>query len=98
MDLLFDHALLRQRRRRALAGFRSGADFLVRRVAEDMADRLSVVERHFEHPVLVHAGLPVAAAMMEATGKTEGFRYVDLCPLPAWGRRLVHTIQFRIRR
>jgi len=82
MDQIFDHDLLRQRRLRALAGLEAGADFLVRRVAEDMTDRLSVVERHFEHPVLVHGGLPHAADQMQAIGKTADFRYIDLCPVP----------------
>lgn len=82
MDRLFDHTLLRQRRLRALADFEPGADFLLRRVAEEMAERLSVVERYFDHPVLVHAGLPLAATMMRATGKTADFRYIDLCPIP----------------
>ena len=82
MDRLFDHTLLRQRRLRALAGFAPGADFLVRRVAEDMAERLSVVERQFEHPVQVHGGLPLVAAMMKATGKTANFTYVDMCAIP----------------
>lgn len=82
MDRLFDHTLMRQRRLRALACFEPGADFLVQRVAEDMAERLSVVERHFDHPVQVHGGLPHAASMMKATGKTADFKYVDLCAIP----------------
>lgn len=82
MDHLFDHTLMRQRRLRALAGFNPGADFLVRRVAEDMADRLSVVERQFEHPVQVHGGLAVAAELMSATGKTGHFKFVDQYALP----------------
>lgn len=82
MDHLFDHALLRQRRLRALARPVPGADFLVRRVAEDMAERLSVVERYFEHPVQVHGGLPQAADAMTSTGKTAEFSFVDLCAMP----------------
>ena len=82
MDRIFDHNLLRQRRLRALAGFEPGSDFLVRRVAEDMAERLSVVERQFESPVLVHGGLPHAANLMRATGKASDFRYIDLCDVP----------------
>lgn len=82
MDHLFDHTLLRQRRLRALASSESGADFLVRRVSEDMAERLSVVERQFEHPVQVHGGLPHAAMMMKATGKTADFKFIDLCAVP----------------
>ena len=82
MDRLFDHTLMRHRRQRALAGFETGADFLIRRVAEDMAERLSVVERQFEHPVQVDGGLPLAAEMMQATGKAAAFRYVTLCEMP----------------
>ncbi|MDP2120812.1 MAG: methyltransferase domain-containing protein [Hoeflea sp.] len=82
MDALFDHTLMRQRRLRALAALKPGADFLVRRVAEDMADRLSVVERQFESPVQVQGGLALAAEMMTATGKTGRFNYVDLFALP----------------
>jgi hypothetical protein len=82
MEQLFDHSLLRQRRERALGRFEPGADFLVRRVAEDMAERLMVVERHFETPVQVHGGLPLAAELMQATGKTTGFSFVDTCPVP----------------
>jgi hypothetical protein len=40
MEQLFDHTLLRQRRGARSGGIEPGADFLVRRVAEDMADRL----------------------------------------------------------
>ncbi len=81
LDRLFDHTLLHQRRSRALAAFEPGADFLVRRIAEDMADRLSVVEK-FEDPVQVHGGLPLAAELMKATGKAADFTYVDMCPVP----------------
>jgi len=44
--ILFDRALLRSRRRRALALAASG--FLLQRVAEDAADRLATVLRRFE--------------------------------------------------
>ncbi|MDF1608018.1 SAM-dependent methyltransferase [Hoeflea sp. YIM 152468] len=82
MDRLFDHTLLRQRRARALASIAPGSDFLVRRVAEEMAERLSVVERRFDHPVQVHGGLPLTAQMLHATGKTARFTYVDACAVP----------------
>jgi SAM-dependent methyltransferase len=82
MEQLFDHSLLRERRERALGRFEPGADFLIRRVAEDMAERLMVVERHFETPVQVHGGLPLAADLMQATGKTAEFSFVDTCPVP----------------
>lgn len=81
MEQLFDHSLLRHRRERALARLEPGADFLIRRVAEDMAERLMVVERYFEMPVQVHGGLPLAAELMQATGKTAAFSFIDTVPM-----------------
>ena len=52
--IIFDRQLLRARRRRAQ---RLGAsDFLIERVAEDVAERLAVVLRRFE--VAVDLGTP----------------------------------------
>ncbi len=76
MEQIFDHALLRQRRDRARRTATPGADFLLAHVAADMAERLSLVERHFERPVQLHGATSVAADLMEATGKTERFRFV----------------------
>lgn len=89
MDDLFDHSLLARRRARALAAFTPGVDFLIRRVADDMAERLMVVERRFDAPVQLHGGLPLAADAIEATGKTAAFSFVDSAPLPDLkGRKL----------
>lgn len=43
----YDRGLLRARRRRA-ADFARAHDFLLQRVAEDLADRLSIIQRRFE--------------------------------------------------
>ncbi len=43
----FDRALLGQRRLRAHAKAEPGADFLLQNVAEDLVDRLSLVQRRF---------------------------------------------------
>lgn len=82
MDPIFDHPLLAMRRARALANPVRGADFLLRRSAEDMAERLSIVERHFEHPVQAHGVTALTADLMQATGKAEAFRFVDSGPVP----------------
>ncbi|WP_420407363.1 class I SAM-dependent methyltransferase [Hoeflea sp.] len=87
MEQLFDHDLLHRRRQRALSRPQSGAEFLLRRVAEDMAERLTLVERRFEAPVQVHGGLPLAADLMQETGKTGAFSFIDLCPFPEPDRR-----------
>lgn len=82
MHQLFDHRLLVSRRLRALARREPGGEFLLTRIGEDMAERLAVVERQFHHPVQVHGGLPVTANLMQATGKTAPFRFVDCCSVP----------------
>ncbi len=48
MQHLFDTDLSLQRKLRAARSGASGADFLMRRAAEDLADRLDAVDRHFE--------------------------------------------------
>lgn len=50
---IFDRALLARRRDR-VAGTASGHDFLLARVAEDLADRLAIVQRRF--PLAVNVG------------------------------------------
>lgn len=50
---IFDRALLARRRDRVAAGA-SGHDFLLARVAEDLADRLAIVQRRF--PLAVNVG------------------------------------------
>jgi SAM-dependent methyltransferase len=65
VQVLFDRALLAQRRRRAWA--LGPATFLIDRVAEDMAERLSTVRRAFE--VAVDLGTPgdaVRRAILDA--------------------------------
>lgn len=56
---LFDRRLIRDRRRRAIDRAVPGLDFLVERVAEDLADRLSTLVRTF--PVAVAIGGPTDA-------------------------------------
>src|SRR5579872_4695524 len=55
---IFDRALLRERRRRV--ALREPATFLIDQVAEDLAERLSAVMRHFD--VAVDLGTPTDAA------------------------------------
>ena len=76
MEQIFDHALLRQRRARALRADTPGADFLLAHVAADMAERLSLVERRFDRPVQLHGATTVTADLMQMTGKVGQFRFV----------------------
>jgi hypothetical protein len=89
METIFDHDLLRRRRDRALAAAVPGADFLYRRVAADMAERLSLVERRFEHPVQLHGATSEPADLMQATGRAGRFAFVADGPVPGSGDRTV---------
>ena len=57
---LFDRALIARRLDRALKTPTPGADFLIRRAAEELADRLSLVKRPF--PVAADIGTPAPHA------------------------------------
>ncbi len=61
-NAIFDRDLLLAFRRRALARAEPGADFLLQRIADDLADRLDAVERRFPVAVDVagHTGLALA--------------------------------------
>jgi SAM-dependent methyltransferase len=66
---IFDTLLLLQRKRRALSHPVAGADFLMRRVADDFAERLDAVERKFGKAAALFCQTPDAFNAMEASGK-----------------------------
>lgn len=67
---IFDRRLQRRWLARHRAGIAAG-DFLRRHVAEDLADRLSVVARRFEHGLVIGAGATAAAPALAQSGKIE---------------------------
>lgn len=69
MDVLFEPGLVIRRRKRALARPVEGADFLMRRVADDLVDRLSAVERRFAKAATIRSWTPLAAEALIASGK-----------------------------
>ncbi|WP_378948351.1 methyltransferase domain-containing protein [Mesorhizobium sp. ANAO-SY3R2] len=71
MQAIFDASLVIARRRRALSQAVAGADFLVARAAEDLADRLAVVERKFERGAAIFGVSPAATAVLAASGKVQ---------------------------
>lgn len=75
METLFDHALIDTNRRRALAG--GPADFLLDIVAQELAERLSVIDRRFERAVELHGHTGAAARAIAATGKVGGLERVE---------------------
>jgi len=79
VQALFDRALLRQRRRRARA--LGPVTFLIDRVAEDMAERLSVVRRSFD--AVVDLGTPTDAVRRAIVAIGAVDRVVAAVPMAA---------------
>lgn len=69
MDIIFDPQLLIARKLRALTQGPAGADFLMQRMAEDLGERLSTVERRFERAAAIFSLTPDAARVVAASGK-----------------------------
>ncbi len=78
MDTLFDTDLITQRRRRALRSPVPGADFLLQLAADELAERLSVVERQFDHAVVLHGATGLAGDACLATGKVGTLTRLEL--------------------
>ncbi|MER8500828.1 MULTISPECIES: methyltransferase domain-containing protein [unclassified Mesorhizobium] len=75
MQPVIDTSLWLARKRRALARPIVGADFLMRRAAEDLADRLDAVERRFGKTASLFCQTPAAAEVLAESGKvTENVR------------------------
>ncbi len=69
MDIIFDPKLLLARKLRALDQGVAGADFLMQRMAEDLADRLSTVDRRFERAAVLFSLTEDAAKAVQQSGK-----------------------------
>ncbi|MER8954575.1 methyltransferase domain-containing protein [Mesorhizobium sp. M0833] len=69
MQPVIDTSLWLARKRRALARPIAGADFLMRRAAEDLADRLGAVERRFGKAASLFCQTPAAAEVLAESGK-----------------------------
>ena len=71
MQPIIDTDLLIERKRRALARAVPGADFLMQRAAEELSERLSAVERHFDRAALLFCLTPAAQAAVLGSGKVD---------------------------
>lgn len=69
VQTLFDTALWLTHKRRALARKVADSDFLMRRVAGELAERLSAVERRFGEAAALFCQTPAAIEAMAETGK-----------------------------
>ncbi|TIT20784.1 MAG: methyltransferase domain-containing protein [Mesorhizobium sp.] len=75
MQPVIDTSLWLAHKRRALTRPIAGADFLMRRAAEDLADRLGAVERRFGKAASLFCQTPAAAEVLAESGKvTENVR------------------------
>jgi SAM-dependent methyltransferase len=69
LDPIFDPDLVTRRRLRALRDSVPGADFLMRRVSEDLADRLGSVQRRFDLAADLFSASPLPAEAVAAGGR-----------------------------
>lgn len=86
MERLFDSDLVRSRRLRALREAAPGADFLMRHACDDLAERLSTVERRFDRAVDLFSGSKLPAAALAASGKVGEILAVETDPILLQGR------------
>ncbi|WP_137132130.1 methyltransferase domain-containing protein [Rhizobium sp. FY34] len=80
MDILFDLPLITKRRERAMRRAVAGADFLIEIAGRELAERLSVVERHFEMGVELHGGTGATARHALETGRVGEIRRLETGP------------------
>ncbi len=80
MQPIIDTSLWLARKRRALAFPVPGADFLMQRAAEDLADRLSAVERHFSRAAALFCQTGTVAEALAASGKVAEVIRVEADP------------------
>ena len=90
MDIVFDQDLIAANRRRALARGDGKAAFLLDIAAEELADRLSLVERSFDEAVELHGATGVAARLAMATGKIGTITRIESEDVPSLaGERVI---------
>jgi SAM-dependent methyltransferase len=75
---LFDRPLFQSRRKRALKGAKPGADFLLEAVAEDLSDRLLLINRRFGTAVDLGGHTGRIAQAIANSGKAETVLRADL--------------------
>ncbi|RWK94911.1 MAG: methyltransferase domain-containing protein [Mesorhizobium sp.] len=69
MQPIVDTSLWLAHKRRALANPAAGADFLMRRAAEELAERLGAVERKFDRAAALFCQTPAAVDVLATSGK-----------------------------
>jgi len=77
VEIIFDQSLVEAHRRRALQGGDAKATFLLDIVAQELADRVAVVERHFDKAMELHGYTGATAARLAETGKVGTIERVE---------------------
>jgi len=77
MEQVFDPGLLVERKKRALRGGTADADFLIRRVAEDLGERLSTVGRDFPQAAALFCQTAAAGDMLRQSGKVGNVHRIE---------------------
>lgn len=77
MQLVFDPDLIERNRLRAAKTADSGAGFLLDIAAQELAERLDAVERHFPRAVELHGMSGAAARAVLATGKVDDLLRIE---------------------
>ncbi|EHS49347.1 methyltransferase [Rhizobium sp. PDO1-076] len=77
MNPLFDEGLITANREKARTRAEKGSDFLLELAGRELADRLALVERHFERAVELFGATGVAAKAALATGKIDSLDRVE---------------------
>ncbi len=77
MEIVFDQALAAKRRERAVAKADTGAGFLLDIAARELAERLSVVERHFDAAAELHGATGITARLALKSGKVGSMERVE---------------------
>ncbi len=83
MEIVFDQDVIAANRRRALARGDAKAAFLLDIAANELAERLSLVERRFEEAVELHGATGIAARLAMASGKIGHMTRIETDERPA---------------
>jgi SAM-dependent methyltransferase len=74
---IVDTSLWLAHKRRALSNPAAGADFLMRRAAEELAERLGAVERKFDRAAVLFCQTPAAVDVLATSGKVAEIARVE---------------------
>ncbi len=77
MEIIFDQSLVEANRRRAIRRGDPSATFLLDIVAQELAERIIVVERHFGRAMELHGYTGAAARLLAETGKIDQIERVE---------------------